>query len=588
MTGGAKRTWLIAASILVLALGWVEDLYGLTDTGDVYGSDAVQYLDIARAIARHDWLSALNPLWSQGYPALLALLRPLFAAGAAGDWHAVRTLNFCIFALNYGCFLYLLFGLSRTIGTTALRNRKLLFAGGFALFVATQICFGQVSRVNPDELVTALLLLVCGLLVRMFYLSAKAPAGRWLLLGFVLGVGFVVKAVLLPIGIGILVMACIALLKQRRSLLPLTAAVLAFCSIAGVYGVALSLAVGKPTLGESGALNYAWHVNRLQKWVHWRGGVEPASQAWPKAAIARFAQWDTDPPKFGEPLHPDTILQQSPLVYGFNTSPVHATYVPYYDPPYWYAGYRHVFRWRYQVIALLKSAGDLVGSLLPHPMFYAMLLAFAVLLVASDARRAAWLWVQAHWMVVAIALLGFAMYLPVHLEGRYLAGFLLLLGLCGLAASGEALTPMRFRVALTLILLGAAGDLIRTQRPVWHNLRVHRRPIDNTEWRMGNAVLAQALPAEAPVGVIAWTPNLHCDWAYIAHVRIVSEIGNGKDFDAFWQLPDTQQATTLAAFRKSGAVAVFVNGMPAGAHATGWKKLAIHPCGCTRLERACW
>ena len=87
---------LLLASVTVLLLGAIENLYGLTDSGDLYGSDAVQYLDIARALGRHDWHSALNPLWSQGYPALLALLRPLFAPGPLGDWRAVHTLNFLI------------------------------------------------------------------------------------------------------------------------------------------------------------------------------------------------------------------------------------------------------------------------------------------------------------------------------------------------------------------------------------------------------------------------------------------------------------------------------------------------------------
>src|ERR1700749_3921984 len=49
------RSWLILISVLILALGAVEDVYGNTDGGDVYGSDAVQYLDISRAISRHDW-----------------------------------------------------------------------------------------------------------------------------------------------------------------------------------------------------------------------------------------------------------------------------------------------------------------------------------------------------------------------------------------------------------------------------------------------------------------------------------------------------------------------------------------------------
>ncbi len=583
--------WLLVSSVVVLALGAIENLYGLTDSGDVYGSDAVQYLDIARALGRHDWTSALNPLWSQGYPALLALLRPLFAAGPLGDWRAVRTLNVSVFAVNYLCLLFLLTVLSKTFAEDEARPRRvlLLWVGGLSIFVATQVCFGQVSRVNPDELVTAMLLLACGLLVRMLYGEGNRRHGFGLgvSLGLVLGVGFLVKAVFLPLGLGILLIAAVSLRRRRQRVAPLLAAALLFAVLTGSYGVLLSRAVGHPTLGESGSLNYAWHVNRLQKWVHWRGGTEPAADAWPKPALARFAQWDAHPPDFGTPLHPSAVLQASPpLVYGFGSAPVQATYVPYFDPPYWYAGYKHVVRWRYQLIALGKSTADLVASLLPHPMLYAMLLALASLLASRTARQAAAAWARQHGALLVIGLLGFLIYLPVHLEGRYLAGFLLLLGIYGLAAGSAAptaLTPSRLRLLVALLLAGVAGDLLHTQRPVWNNLAVHRIPGENVEWQMGEAAFAEGLPPGAPVGVIAWTPNLHCDWAYIAHLRIVSEIATGTDFDLFWKQPPATQLRTLDAFRRSGAVAVFVNGKPAGADLPGWKQLGETPLWMYRL-----
>ena len=109
------RVMLLAASVLILALGAVECVYGNTDSVDVYGSDAVQYLDIARAMERGDWHSALNPLWSQGYPALLAAARPMFAAGPAGDWRETRVVNCVIFAADYAAFLFLLTGLAQGV-----------------------------------------------------------------------------------------------------------------------------------------------------------------------------------------------------------------------------------------------------------------------------------------------------------------------------------------------------------------------------------------------------------------------------------------------------------------------------------------
>ena len=92
-----------AVVLLVLGLGAVEDRYGRTDVGDLLGSDAVQYLDCARAMDRGDLRAALNPLWNQGCPALLALVGPLFGGTMTGEWWTTRVVNLAIFCFAMGC-----------------------------------------------------------------------------------------------------------------------------------------------------------------------------------------------------------------------------------------------------------------------------------------------------------------------------------------------------------------------------------------------------------------------------------------------------------------------------------------------------
>jgi 4-amino-4-deoxy-L-arabinose transferase-like glycosyltransferase len=560
--------WLLplALSLLVLALGAVENLYGNTDDGDVYGSDAVQYLDIARAFGRHDWVSALNPLWSQGYPAILAVVRPLFAAGPRGDWTTIRTVNFAIFACNYAAFLYLVAGL-----WGRRRWTPLLWTGAICVFVSTQVCLGQVSRVNPDELVTALFFLACGLMLRMVQRHGRQLGGG-ALLGLVLGLGFLVKAVFLALGCVLLVLLAVALWRVGHGILKAAVAAAIFAAIVGSYGAALSHVVGYRTLGESGSINYAWHVNRLQKWVHWEGGTEPADKAWPKPSVANFARWRTAPPDFGTPLHPSRVVQQAPLIYSF-AAPFHATYAPYFNPPYWYEGNRHIVRWRYQVIAVGKNLGDLAKVLVAQPIFLAALFVLALSLRGATARQRLREWIASCWFVVAAALLGVAIYVPVHLEGRYLAGFLAALAICCVAGAALDATGRRERFAMGVLAIGLAGELAIYQVPVWRNLAHHKSPVRNEEWKIGEAVLAEHLPEMSPVGVIAWSANLHSDWAYIAHVQITSEIQSAKDFDLFWSQTPEEQGRTLAAFRGTGAAAVFSKGKPAEAHAPGWKRM---------------
>jgi hypothetical protein len=580
--GSTQARWRAAAlllvSFLILALGAAEDVYGNTDRGDVYGSDAVQYLDIARAMERHDFHSALNPLWSQGYPALLAVAHPLFTASPYGDWEATRVVNFTIFAADYLAFLYFFIAMLDTLpqGRGGPARRSLLFwIAGLALFITTQICLGEVSRVNPDELVNTFFFFTLGLALRILQRSPARPSRIWsygVWLGVVLGFGFIVKAVFLTLGCGTLFLLMVALWRRReRNLVVVSAAT--FAIIAGSYGMALSRAVGHFTLGESGSINYAWHVNRLQKWVHWQGGAQPAAEAWPKPSIAHFAQWDTHPPDFGHPTHPTTILQRSPVVYGFS-APMHATYVPYFDPPYFYAGYRHLIRPRYQLIALAKSLGDLEQALVGQPIFFAFLLALAVLLRLRSSRCAFKVCMRANWLAPGIALFAAAVYFPVHLEGRYIAGFLAVLGLSAfVAASADGIAASQRRLLGLIVLLGLAGDVARYQVPVWINLIHHKSPRNNLEWKTGEAVLTEHLPLDAEVGVLSWTPNLQSDWAYIAHVQIIGEIATGPDLDLFWQSSPTEQLRTLDTLRRAGAVAVFTKDKPSHAGGPAWKQL---------------
>ena len=552
------RFWL--STLAVVGLGAAEGWCGRTDSGDVYGSDAVQYLDIARAMTRGDWHSALNPLWSQGYPALLALVRTMFKPGMDGDWAATRWLNAAIFLGSWLAFVWTVNQVARTLKRRITLEHWLATVG---VFVTAQVCVDQVSRVGPDQLVAAIFFLVCGLVLRLVEQRSGFMAA---LLGIALGVGFLVKAVFLPLGCCVLVALAIALWRIRgwREWM---AAALVFLAIVAAYGVLLSKAVGKPTLGESGALNYAWHVDRLAKWVHWEGGVDPAAKAWPKPWIARFTRWESDPPDFGTPVHPSQRIGTEPRLYVFH-APVVATYVPYYDPAYWYQGYRRVVRWRYQVIAVGKNIGDLAVVLVRQPLFWAWFVAMAVSLGRREGRVRLQQNLVQVWPVVLIAVLGVAIYLPVHLEGRYLSAFLALLAVVGVLSL--RLGGPRGRLLCGLLLVGFGVGLVKDQGGIWLRAAHGWTPKTNAEWMAGRGVAGLGLADGSEVGVVSWTPNLHCDWAYMAHVRITSEIATPEDENSFWHATAERQAEVLAEFRQAGARAVFSWERPPDG-AAGWE-----------------
>lgn len=561
------------ATLLVLTVGALEGWYGKTVAGDVYGSDAVQYLDIARAFERGDLHSALNPLWSQGYPALLAFARPLFGAGNTGEWNSIRVVNLLIFAFCWLCFV----GLLREMWRGRPRS-TVMTLGAVSIFLTAQVCMDQVSRVGPDQLVAAIFFLVCMLFLRM----RRMPSAQLgVVLGLALGAGFLAKAVFLPLGCVALAIGGVALLVRRHKLSELVPALAVFGVIVVGYGAALSHEFGSPTLGEAGSLNYAWHVDRLAKWVHWEGGVEPADKAWPKPWIARLTHWESDPPDFGQPIHPSQILGTAPTVYAFR-GPVQATYVPYFDAPYWYQGYKHPVRWRYQVVALGKNLADLIVVLVKQPLILALVLAYVVMFWRREDRAVLWAgvpdWLSEIWPAYLLALAGVVIYLPVHLEGRYLAAFLAVILLMKLDGFSRVLAASaRLRMAVVaLIVVGFSVGLVKDQHEVWSRA-VHRwKYQDNVEWREGLALRAERFAPGSEIGVISWTPNVQCDWAYLADLRITSEIAAAKDERQFWELDPLDQNAVMLRFRQAGAVAVVTRDRPKEG-VPGWDQVGSLP-----------
>ncbi len=269
-------------------------------------------------------------------------------------------------------------------------------------------------------------------------------------------------------------------------------------------------------------------------------------------------------------MHPSVRVGSAPMVYEFH-APVRATYVPYFDPPYWYAGYRHVVRWRYQVVALGKSVGDLAQVLARQPMAWA----FGLVMMWSM-RRVRWRQeLQVAWPVVAIALPGIAIYLPVHLEGRYLSGFLAVIGVVLLVVL-STLPQRRLMTAMAVLVAGFGVGLVKDQGGVWVRAVHGWSPRQNVEWRAADGVRAMGLPGGSEVGVIAWTPSLHCDWAYMAGLQITSEIATPEDEAAFWRLPPDGQTRVLGEFRRAGAKAVFTWDKPQ-VLPEGWQQVAGAP-----------
>jgi len=565
-----------AVTVILFALAWLEGWYKRTD----FSTDAISYLDISRAIPLHEWKMIFNPLWSVGYPLLLAVARPFFAADANGEWLSIHVVNMAVFVATWCAFLFLLRTLTAAIPAIANREqaRLFLFVAGASIFASIQLCIDSVSRVGPDLLVSTLFFTGTALVLRLVASASsrtgsgsKAGSGRavWkqaILLGVTLAAGYWVKGIFLALALVLLAAAALALWKHKKPMLPALLAGLLFASLIAPYVAALSWSYGRFTLGESGALNYAFHVNLLPRWTNWQG--EPAG--------------------YGKPIHPTHQLSSNPDIYSF-AEPYHNTYPPFGNIVYWYQGYRRFLSPRYQAIAIARDLQYLVQALVPQPIFYVILLA-VILILLRPAVRSEWLKQAARsWPLFLPAAMGVLLYIQVHLEDRYLGSFLTILSLAPFAALACIFDRVPVKIAKGLLLLLAVGSAVNfavVNRDVFAHLRGGYTYAQNPQWKLGLALKNAGMQPGDAMAVIGG-PNAACTWAYIAHLRIIAELG-GEPFNQqhpvpsnqpsavarFWRASAAEQQRDVEILRTTGARAIIASEKPAEVNPpVGWRLL---------------
>jgi hypothetical protein len=553
----------IVVSCLILLLGALEGWFKRTD----FSTDAISYLDISRAIPAHDWKMVFNPLWSIEYPLLLALLRPRFPQTPTGEWIAIHVLNFAIFIGAWLAFLYLLRSFNSFYDShsqkDSARRQKFVFLAGASIFLSMQLCIDSVSRVGPDLLVTTFFFLAAAMVLRLLVKSSYRLA---ILLGVALGLGYWAKGIFLPLALTLLAILALVLLFRKRSVGPVLLSAAIFAAIALPYAAGLSWSFGHFTLGESGPLNYAFHVNYLPRWTNWQG----------------------EPGGLGTPIHPTHQLMKNPDLFAFG-EPYHNTYPPFGNVVYWYQGYRHFWNAKNQVIGIGRDLVALAQVLIRQPIFSAVSLSIALIFYSVDDRRK-WLRTAVNlWPFYLTAVAGFLLYLLVHLEDRYLGSFFTILCLLPFVSLAMLHTMPSHKIQAWILAVMGVGALLNyavVDRDVLTHLRSNSSYAENPQWKLGLALQHEGLKPGDEVGVVGG-PNAACTWAYIAHLRIVAELG-GNPYDQhdvlpegaesvvskFWNSSPALQQQIVALFHQAGAVALVASAKPAGIDAPqGWHQV---------------
>jgi hypothetical protein len=524
--------------------------------------DGLNYLDVAAAYQRGDWANAVNSYWSPLYSWLLAGV--LTAVRPSTYWEAsvAHAVNFAVFLAALACFEWLLTELlhrRRHLEDEAADRWQVVlpdwaFAGVlYALFIWVSRRLVTVSLVTPDMLVAALVYAAVALMLRQRRLGGSA--GLSLVFGVVLGLGYLAKAVLFPLGLVFLATSALTAATWRRALAHVAVAGLAFVLVAGPFVTALSLQRGRATFGDSGRLNYLWYVN---------GAPPPhrlAGSGWQPRA-------DRAP----------ALLMERPRVTAF-ARPGGGSYPLSYDMAWWWEGCRPV----------VSVGAQARGLIAPGRFYYSLvaenLLAFsgavAVLFgFAFFARREGWrawlrarlggLLAEAPLLLPAGAALG--LYLLVgHAEARLVGPFVLLL-FAGLLLALRFRHPQQLAVRplsaalLTGLAALLAVNLLFDAGTAAAELRQGEGAKAHSAWGVAEELRALGVRPGDGVGCVGFSYDAY--WARLAGVQIVAEVPE-EDAAAFFAAGPEGQAAARRCFRSAGARAVVSDRAPAGA--AGWR-----------------
>jgi hypothetical protein len=507
--------------------------------------DGLSYLEMGAHTLESGPARLLNLHWSPLYPALISLFLAMFRPDPVHEVAVVHVLNGVIFAADSTVCAWFIWRWLRAnwdaFGMTERPALRFIALSTFVygLFLWTSYEFIYVPRVTPDALV-----MLAGLAAAACcYGIGENPGSRWryAALGIVLGLGYWVKAAMLPIGVLFLLVIWISppgRAMRRRNLI-LAGATLAV--LAAPLILALSLMAGKLTFGESGRLNIAWLNMNIGSYLgFWEG-----------------------PPGAGIPEHPPRILNREPLVLEFN-GPIRATYPLWYDPAYWNAGLKVRVSPALLLAASIRDFKTMREAVTAKQVLNWGLAIMALVRLIYWRRR--WtggknLWLLG-WGIVALAV-----YLPVFFEPRYQGAAILFLWVAayGLLVDRKALRYQQ--VVLFAVGLSLCAPVLRD---AWDRPRYIRQIL------AGRAHPDQTLRAAAQLRSAGLRPgdaiatvgySFDAGYARVAGLHIVAQV---READEWWKVAPPARETIEDAIRKTGARALVAFKQPGLCLCPGW------------------
>jgi hypothetical protein len=467
----------------------------LINASDTVNADGINYIELAQRAAGGHLDFVANGYWSPLYPALIAvgltIVRPfhLYALPVA---RAVNLVIIVVCALAFEWLLATLERASRSGAAAATRPTSHAIArraAAYALMLWEVLRLQQAATVTPDLLVLSTLACIAGFLVirRIRPLTSREATA----FGIVLGVGYLAKAVMLPVGLAALVVFALLAWRTRRVGAPrdLVRVGIAYILIAAPLVAVQTLSQGHLSFGETGRLNYRWYVSHAG---------EPKARDEPIARTARRTEQQAA----------QVMLTSVPGAVLY-TGEVRGSFPYGFDPSRFEGRDGGGARWNVASQRRVLAVNLYWYWVVAGTLSLLVLLPFVLAALERLPPRAA-VWPA---LVPALALL--ALYLLTHVEGR-LCGPAIVTLLVTLLYAAPTAARRGIRVAQTVSV--AAIVLVVLLRILSMPALAHRGdPLDG-QARVARAAAARGLRAGETIAVVGSPYGLY--WAHLAGVRI--------------------------------------------------------------------
>ncbi|MFB2833906.1 glycosyltransferase family 39 protein [Floridanema evergladense] len=540
--------WLIA-----ILLGAVQ---AWANRFTVFSEDSISYIDVADAYLRGDWQAAINGNWSPLYSWILGLFFFIFKPSSYWEFPTVKLANFLIYLFSLACFEFLLStvisgykakSLSKSSQETFLIPEWVWLIWGYTLFIWSSLRWIGVECDTPDMFTAGVVYLAAAIVLRI---HTKSSSWRnFVILGVVLGIGYLSKSVMFPLAFVFLTIALFSVGKMRQAIPKTLVALLIFALITTPFISAISLQKGRLTIGEAGKLSYAWYISPKAKDHYWRG----------------------DPPNSGIPKNPPRKIFNNPSVYEFDNH-LNVTYPIWYDPSYWNDGLQPKFD-------ILKQIKVVFSNLKHYYNLFLAVLVFGYLILAciggsiSRSRKD----LVANWRLFTPAIAGLMIYMVVTdlphlkpLDTRYLAPFIVLLFTATLSSIHlpNSQEVKRLLIGMTLGIFIVFGGKFSNQLLEDFNHVLHQP--QHIYWEIAEGLKDLGIQPGDKVAHLGYKKYY---WARLAKVEIVAEIPKAE---YFWQQDEATRDRIFQALQKTGAKAVILKKgtkPPNSESVTNWQEL---------------